>query len=82
MQLTKRIPARTKTVKFKWCKKDFMEMSDKYRQIRAKTGRAAMDKCFWCGHVFANGEMMALAQPEKGANKVLCQNCADEALSA
>jgi len=36
-----------------------------------------MDSCFWCGYKFENGEMMALASPEKGTNKVLCQKCVD-----
>jgi len=35
-----------------------------------------MDTCFWCGHEFVDGEMMALAQPKKGKNKALCQSCA------
>jgi len=79
MQLSKRIPARTKTVKFRWCTKNFARMSDKYRRVRAKycSKRSPMDSCFWCGYKFENGEMMALASPEKGTNKVLCQKCVD-----
>lgn len=56
-------------------------MSEQYRRIREKC-RSPMDKCDWCGHLFRNGEEMALAQPLKGRNWVLCQHCADEALSS
>jgi len=72
-------PARTKVQRFRWIKREFMEMSPRYREIRAKT-RSKLDACFWCRHSFEDGEMMALASPEKGLNKVLCQNCAREAL--
>ena len=81
MQLSKRIPARMKTVGFRWCKRDYMKMSDGYRAARAGL-RRPMDTCYWCGHPFADGEMMAVACPDKGANKVLCQGCADELLSS
>ena len=80
MKLSKRIPARIKTIKFNWCKKDWIEINDNYRAIRKKL-REPMDACFWCGYKFVNGDMMALAQPEKGKNKVLCGACADELLS-
>jgi len=77
MKLSRRIPARTKTVYFNWCKKDFLMMDQEYRDIRAKCGNP-MDACFWCGHKFKDGEMMALAQPKKGRNKILCQDCAGQ----
>ena len=80
MKLTKRISARKKTVQFNWCRKNWMEMNQKVRHIRAKS-RDPMDVCFWCKHPFIDGEMMALAQP-KGKNKVLCQKCADELLES
>ncbi|MBW2094185.1 MAG: hypothetical protein JRI80_04785 [Deltaproteobacteria bacterium] len=79
MKLSKYIPGRTKTIQFNWCKKDWMEMTQKYRDIRAKIKRPK-DKCFWCGHAFLDGEMMALAQPKKGRNELLCPSCADELL--
>jgi len=75
MELSKIVPSRRKTIKFNWCNKEFLVMSEKYRSARNKM--RPMDTCFWCGHKFDNGEMMALAQPEKGANKLLCQTCAD-----
>lgn len=75
MELSKNIPARTKTVEFRWCKKDFMEMSQKYRDIRK--GMKPLDSCRWCGHKFKDGEMMALAAPEKQLNWLLCQDCAE-----
>ncbi len=79
LKLTKRVPARTKTVTFRWCSRDFTTMSERYRAIRARS-RHPMDTCFWCNHKFANGEKMGLAAREKGSNVVLCQDCADEAL--
>jgi len=74
--LSKVIPQRKKTVKFRYAR-EFMEMSDRYREIRKGTGRSLMDTCFWCGHKFPNGEKMWLATREKGANVVLCQTCAE-----
>ena len=80
MQLSRGVPARTKTVKFCWCRKDFMEMSQTFRDIRGKS-RNPMDKCFWCQHAFVDGEIMALAAREKASNVTLCQACADELLA-
>lgn len=78
MKLSKRIPARTKTLTAKWCKKNFLVMSPKYREVRKKM-RKPMDTCYWCNHGFEDGEMMALALfNELCGNKVLCQNCADD----
>ena len=79
MELSKHVPARTKTVKFNWCQKDWLPMSQQYRNIRSRL-RNPMDKCFWCGHEFEDGELMSLAQPEKGTNKVLCHLCATNLL--
>jgi len=73
--LSKKIPSRTKTVHFLWCKKDAMLMDEQYRQIRSRF-KNPMDKCWWCGHNFENGEMMALACADGRGNKMLCQECA------
>jgi len=81
MKLSKRIPARTKTVKINWCKKDFLEMNQKFRDVRANFEQP-MDDCFWCGHKFIDGEMMSLAQLVGRRNEMLCQSCADELLSS
>lgn len=81
LQLSKRVPARIKTVTATWCHKNFLEMTDQYRQIRAKF-RRKMDKCFWCGHPFANGEIMALACFDEHGNDVVCQSCADKLLAS
>jgi len=75
LKLSREIPSHTKTVVFTWCKKDFKVMNQKFRDIRSHS-RNPMDTCFWCGHAFVDGEMMALAHPQKGANKALCQGCA------
>jgi hypothetical protein len=76
MKLSKKIPAKIKTVKFLWCKKDFMLMSQKYRDIRSKL-KNPMDTCFWCGYKFIDGDMMALAATVTQGNKTLCQSCAE-----
>ena len=79
--LTKRVPALTKTVTFRWCLRDFSVMSDRFRAIRS-VYRHKMDSCFWCGHAFENGETMGLAARYNAGNVVLCQVCADKALAA
>lgn len=81
MQLSKQLPARRKTLQFEWCKSDFMEMSPQFRDIRSRL-RDAMDACGWCGHKFADGEMMALAHPKGKKNTTLCQRCAAELLDS
>jgi len=81
LKLSRKIPSHTKTVVFTWCNKDFMAMSQEFRNIRSRS-RNPMDTCFWCGHEFIDGEMMALAKPQKGTNKVLCQSCAGNMDSA
>ena len=77
MTLSKRIPARTMTLNAKWCRKDFIEMDKRYREIRAKH-RNKMDTCYWCHHKFEDGEQMSLACIEGVGNKVFCSDCADE----
>jgi len=81
LELSKMVPARQKIQRFRWCVKNFTEMTPKYRKIREQT-QSPMDKCDWCEHVFQDGEDMALAAPLKGRNWILCQRCADEVLSA
>lgn len=78
MKLSKRVPARTKTLVAKWCKQEFMVMDQTFRDVRAKMGHSKMDRCHWCHHYFEDGEMMALACFETGGNKMLCQKCATE----
>ena len=65
----------TEMLTAKWCKKDFLPMSQGFRVGRARSDNK-MDKCFWCGHEFIDGEMMALACFKEKGNKVLCQGCA------
>jgi hypothetical protein len=78
-KLSKRIPARTKTLEFLWITPAFMKMCEEYRAVRPKD--RPMDSCFWCKHKFENGEQMGLAARYKKGNVVLCVTCADEALS-
>jgi len=85
MHLTKKIPARTKTVCFRWAYKNFMQCTENYLKIRGKlSGRrkATMCKCDWCRHEFDIGEWFGLAQPlpvQEGPkrNWALCHKCAD-----
>lgn len=76
--LSKVIPQHTRTVKFNWCKRDFMLFG------AFKTARAGMNltlsqggRCYWCHRPFHDDDMMALAAPEKGTNRLLCQGCAN-----
>ena len=79
MQLSKRIPGTTKTITFRWCKREYLQMSPNYRKIRSRC-RNRMDACYWCGHKFKDGEMMALAALETpAANQVFCHVCIDAA---
>lgn len=82
MKLTKRIQARTKTIHYNWCKKDFLVFNASYREIRKRIRGETKHCCKWCNKPFVDGEMMALAQPQKGKNHLLCQKCADILLSS
>lgn len=77
--LTKRIPARTKTVNFLWIKREFLPMCQDYRDAR-KRMRTKKDSCFWCCHKFEDGEMMALAAISGKLNQLLCGTCVGAAL--
>lgn len=81
LKISKQVPATTKTLTARWCKRQFITMSKRYRSIRATTGNP-MDCCYWCGHKFPDGEMMALAAFNDIGNKVLCQSCADELIGS
>lgn len=75
--LSRVVPAHRKTIKFNWCKRDFM-LFGFYRGVREKRRMDVQSDCFWCRTPFKDDDMMALAQPEKGANKLLCQSCAGQ----
>lgn len=74
IRLHRFIPAHVDTVEFLWIKRDFMDMSDSYREIRSKIHRPA-DKCHFCGYHFANGDMMGLGAIKGQGNKIVCQKC-------
>ena len=76
--LSKTVPARTKTVKFNWVHREFQVFVD-FKAARIRMGLSVYDKCFWCKRPFADADMMALAQPTTGKNRVLCQCCAEKA---
>lgn len=75
MELSHTLPAKIQVETALWCKTQYLEMSQQFRKIRTYA-TDKMDKCWWCGHVFADGEMMALACFENKGNKVLCRDCA------
>lgn len=81
MKLSKRVPSRTKTLKTEWCRNDFMVMSQRFREIRAKC-KLPLDACYWCKHKFVDGEMMALACFGRIGNRTLCQQCAGELIAS
>ncbi len=76
--LSRMIPARRKTVEFLWIKRDFMEMSQHYRDVRKRMKRP-MDFCWWCKYKFEDGDMMGLAAISGKGNKLLCGLCVDSA---
>lgn len=76
--LSRMIPARRKTVEFLWIKREFMEMSQRYRNVRKSMGRPN-GACWWCKHKFEDGEMMGLAAISGKLNKLLCGSCIDSA---
>ena len=81
LTLSRKVPARTITITAVWCHKNFMEMCDTFREIRAKSPNP-LDKCYWCERPHENGEMMAIANFGYKGNKTLCQSCADELLAS
>jgi hypothetical protein len=80
LRLSKLLPERTMTITARWCKRDFITMSQDFRKIRRTMD--PMDTCHWCGHKIADGEMMGLANFFEDGNRVLCQTCADELLAS
>jgi len=82
MKLTKIIPARRKTVRFKWAYKNFLQCTEKYIRIRKSSGGKSGFSCDWCKKKFEIDEWFALAQPmpkQEGPkrNWTLCHTCAD-----
>ena len=89
MKLSKQIPARTKTVLFKWVKKNFIRCDARYMEIRGRLSgrrRGTMISCDFCKRKFEEDEWFALAQtmPKQEGPKrnwALCHDCADSAMS-
>lgn len=85
LKLSKRIPARTKTIRFRWAYKNFLQCTEKYKKIRGNLrGRrkASMTYCDWCKYEFEIDEWFGIAQPvlnQEGPkrNWALCHSCAD-----
>ena len=79
--LSRTVPEHIYVEHYRWCKQMFFAMSSKFRECRRAVNRPC-DTCHWCGHTFADGEMMALADKVGAGNVVLCQACASELLSS
>jgi hypothetical protein len=77
IKISKTIPARKKRYEITWINHDFMEMSQRFRDVRKKHKNKG-DKCWWCGHSFEDGEVMALVGVAKKLNQIVCQRCAKE----
>jgi len=73
MKLSRCIPARTKTINFIWCKRDFTRMDESFKRIRPNK-----TQCQWCTYVFEDGDLLGLAAPVKGKNIILCQVCVND----
>ena len=78
MQLSRKVPARTKTIKFNWCNKDFTKMSPSFRRIRSGRRYEGFN-CYWCKHEFIDGESMGLGSVIGKGNKMFCHDCCDKA---
>lgn len=74
MQLSRVVPEHTRTERFRWVKQDFM-LFGVFKAARAKKGLKEYTACYWCRAPFADDHMIALACPEKGTNRLLCQDC-------
>jgi hypothetical protein len=81
MKLSKKIPAKTKTVRFEWAYTHFLQFSENYVKARSRF-RSKLDHCDWCKKKFEFGEWFALACPkprQEGPkrNWFLCHDCAE-----
>jgi ribosomal protein S27AE len=78
MKLTKQIPARRETIKFRWIRE--FQPAAQLNNARSRIGMSTFQKCYWCKHPFDGDEMTFLAG-HKGKNRILCGKCADEAFA-
>lgn len=79
MRLKKLVPARTETVKVNWMRRDFMAAGT-FNDYRRKNKLSTTETCWWCHKRFEDDEHMVLASfYKRGANKLICSGCADEA---
>lgn len=78
MNLSRKVPARTKTIELEWIKKDFLKMSPDFRRIRGGRTYEGFN-CYWCKHKFNEGESMGLGSVKSKGNKMFCHDCCDKA---
>lgn len=74
MQLSRDVPRHTRTERFQWVNLDFMPFGV-FKAARSRMKLKEYHQCYWCKKPFAEDDMIALAGPEKGANRLLCQDC-------
>ena len=73
MKLSKTIPARRYTITATWLRRDYIEMSPRFREIRRDD---KMCRCFWCNHNFEDGEKMSMGHVDGKGNRNFCDRCA------
>lgn len=85
MKISKRIPSRTKTVKFNWAYTHFLQCTQRYidirKYLRGKRS-SSMISCDWCRRKFDVDEWFVLAKPlpgQEGPSRkwTLCHECAE-----
>lgn len=77
LALSRIVPAHRITERFNWVQRNFHKFGS-FKAARERMNLPVQDGCWWCKTLFADDDMMALAQPEKGTNRLLCQTCVDE----
>ena len=77
MELSKIIPKRKVTQKFRWVKHEWLFYKG-FRLARERMEMSVQKGCWWCKSKFKDTDMLAIALAEKPANKnvLICQDCA------
>ena len=81
MKLSRAVPARTKTVIFRWVKREFLNYGF-MKRTRDRAGMKTAYRCWWCHRPFADEDMTALASIEGRRNVTICHACAAEAMDS
>jgi hypothetical protein len=76
--LSRVVPAHRVTWAFTWIKRDWLVFGP-FKTARKRMKLKEYAQCAWCREPFQDHHIVALAGRPKGANVLLCQNCATEA---